>query len=225
VTGPATIRTLNRMHVWTGRIPDASRRSGRLRAARQVLAESAFSPAILDRDPAGIPRVRSADSATGNGPTDRPDAPVAVSWSHSGDELAVVIADLGPVGIDLELITGRTPPERELGLVLRHARVRLRPPGCDAWCEWTVVEALVKAARCGLIGLITGRLLVIERGAGIEHTPTGQALIGRESPTVHFAVTTQLTRGDPDSLADQHQRWRIHHQHNGSRRLTVVVPG
>jgi len=42
---------------------------------------------------------------------------------------------------------------------------------------------------------------------------------------VHFAVTTQLTRGDPDSLADQYQRWRIHHQHNGSRRLTVVVPG
>lgn len=237
MTRPATIRggpirTATRALVWTGWIPDASRPSGRLRAARQILAESPWASATLERDPAGIPRIRagagSAPAAAQPAVTGPQDSRAAVSWSCCGDELAVVIADVGPVGIDLEVITGRTPPERELALVLRHAQVRMRPPGCDAWCEWTAVEALAKAARRGLIGLITGRVLVIGRGTSSKCDPprTGvEATICQGPPTALFTVTTRNTRGgDADPEPDRHDRWQIRHHHNGSRRLSVVVP-
>lgn len=219
--GPVTLPTTARVLVWTGWIPDANRPSGRLRAARQILAESPWAPGTLDRDPAGVPRVRGfapADTAL----TVPPQGQVSMSWSQSADEFAVAIADVGPVGIDLELVTGRTPPGRELALVLRHARVRLRPaPGCDAWCEWTAVEALVKAARCGLVGLITGRLLVLGRDASAGDDPrrsSNGTILGHESRTAPITVSTRHTGGA------QVQRWQVHHQHNESRRLTVVIP-
>jgi len=159
------------------------------------------------------------------------DNQAAVSWSRCADELAVVIADVGPIGIDLEMTTARTPPERELALLLRHTRVRMRPPGCDAWCEWTAVEALVKANRCGLIGLITGRLQVIGRSghSGRCTVPTPlrtapAARFGQGPPDALFTVLTQHTTAGGDHESTRHQRWQVRHHHHGSHRLSVVLP-
>jgi hypothetical protein len=148
----------------------------------------------------------------------QPDGGIAVSWSRCRDELAVAFADRGPLGVDLEVITGRRPPQRELALVLRHCSVSLRARDCDGWCEWTATEALAKAARCGLRGLATGRLLVV---ASIATTPDAGTGAGTATvlPTAVLAVTTLSASG-----AASPREWQVRHHHAASRRLTVVVP-
>ena len=98
-----------------------------------------------------------------------------MSWSHSADELAVVIADVGPVGIDLELITGATPPERELA------------PGASS-CPDTVAS-----------GAGMRRLVRVDRGRGTgqgrplrPHRPDHRAAPG--------AVPRRERRGRPAAL-------------------------
>jgi hypothetical protein len=148
----------------------------------------------------------------------QPDGGIAVSWSRCRDELAVAFADRGPLGVDLEVITGRRPPQRELALVLRHCSVSVRARDCDGWCEWTATEALAKAARCGLRGLATGRLLVV---ASIATTPDAGTGAGTATvlPTAVLAVTTLSASG-----AASPREWQVRHHHAASRRLTVVVP-
>jgi hypothetical protein len=171
-----------------------------------MLARSPWRRSDLERDPTGVPQI-----------TGELDGAIAVSWSRCGDELAVAVADRGPVGVDLEVITGRCPPERELALVLRHSQISLRARECDGWCEWTATEALAKAAGCGLRGLLTGRLLVVA-GAPVPPEPGSGAPTAAPRPAAILALTTQA------SGAACSQEWQVRHHHAGSRRLSAVVP-
>ncbi len=203
----ALTRAATRLWVRCGSVPDADLASGRLRAAREMLAGSPWCRSDVERDIAGVPRVAW-----------EPDGGIAVSWSRCRDELAVAFADHGPLGIDLEVITGRRPPQRELALVLRHCTVSLRGRDCDGWCEWTATEALAKAARCGLRGLATGRLRVV---ASIVMPPDAGCGAGTAPPlpTAVLAVTTVRASGTASP-----QEWQVRHHHAASRRLSVVIP-
>jgi hypothetical protein len=195
-----------RLHLAIRPTPGVMSPTTRLVAVRAMLAEAGWCLPAIERTADGAPRLAGGSGGRAD-----------VSWSRSGQWLAVAATDQGPLGVDLELPDGRRPPVRELRLVLRHGDIRLPGAGCDAWCRWTAVEALAKATRAGLHGIMTG---AVRLRMAVPEGSIGSAVTGPDSGATDPVMRV---RSEQPGQALSGRVWQVRHRHVAAARISVAT--